>query len=426
MAAPSKTQIEAWTDKIAAQMKLNLAGYDTELASATLTSLGAQVDTSGDLSLEAALMSYSNAVDDHSLPENYYAALTNIRGRVGYVNWLNALRAYLGSTAGGSHATLRAFLTAVSATIHPLVAEAERAISGESILTLSDDVTTVFAPNYAVRAADRVYLGADGALVDDTTDAASVATADVAMFGTNNHYAYIGSRYKFQQLIAALSTKASATITPTFAYWNGNAWATLTVTDNSTGFTKNDNLTWTVPTDWVRSYKDTAGNTLADATPLYYVRIRRTNAGAITAPTATGLRLVPAIVPTASGGALHLGTDQPPMAILRITAANTISVASICSVDHTRFKEPAIRVRALTPFSNNITLTISYTNQAGSDLTQAQSAFTAPAAYDVQSQTLNGADTGVRTIKTTGWAVTTLEADAVLSVEVVESRVPAL
>ena len=428
MAAPSATIFQNITDRIAALMNLELAGYNSQLSAATVNSMGVLLDASGDVSLEAALMSYCNAVDNQSLPENYYAALPTIRGRTAYKAFASALRSYVLSTDGGAYSSFDAYLTAVSATVHPLYAELHRGDGLESDFTTASDVANVFAPNYAVRAADRVYTGADGALVDDTTDASDVGTADVPLFAANNDYLYVGSRYKFSQLIAGLSTKASATITPTFAYWNGSSWATLTVTDNSTGFTKNDNLKWTIPSDWTRSYKDTAGNSLADLTPLYYLRIKRTNATGITAPTATGLRIVPKAVFTASGGSLHLGVDQPPLAILRVTAANTISVESIVNVDYTRFKEPGIRARALTPFSNNVTLTIAYTNQAGTAArSQAQSAFTAPAAYDTQTQTLQSPDTGVRSIDTTGWAIATNgDTEGVFSVEVVESRVPAL
>lgn len=427
MAAPSSTQIQNTSDRIAAHMALEIAGYNTQLNAATNTSLGVMVDGFGDLSLEAALMARSNAVDDASLPENYYAALATIKSRACYVNWVNALCDYLGSSAGGSYASFRAYLTAAGATVHPLFAELVRSIKGEDQFTLSSDITTVFAPNYAVRAADRVYTGADGSLTDDTTDAGSVATADVALFASNNHYLYVGSRYKFQQLIAGLSTKASATITPTFAYWNGNAWATLTVTDNTTGFTKNQNLKWDIPVDWVRSYKDTAGNTLADLTPLYYIRIKRTNSSGITPPVATGIRLVPKAVYTSDGGSLHLGVDQPPLAIVRVTAQNTCSVEALSSVDYTRFMEPGIRLRALSLFGADATFTIAYTDQGGTTgNTQAQSAWTAPAAYGTQTATLAGGDTGVRTIETTGWAVTTTETDAIVAVEAAESRTPAL
>lgn len=427
MPAPSATLLHSLTDRTAALMALELAGYNSQLGAATVNSVGVLLDGAGDVSLEAALMTYANAIDDASLPENYSTALAMIKGRQVYRDFVSALRSYVLSAAGGAYSTFDAYLTAVAATVHPLYAELHRGVVGESEFTVSSDVANVFAPNMAVRAADRVYIGADGALTDDTTDASNVGVGDVALFASNNHYLYVGSRYKFQQLIAALSTLSSATITPTFAYWNGSSWATLTVTDNSTGFTKNDNLKWTIPSDWARSYKDTAGNELADKTPLYYIRIRRTNAGAITPPVATGLRIVPKAVYTVSGGSLHLGVDQPPLAILRVTAANTLSVESIVTVDYTRFKEPAIRVRALTPFSNNVTLTPIYVNQAGTaGRTQVQSAFTAPAAYDVQSQTLQSPDTGVRSITEAGWTVATNETAGVLAVEVVESRVPAL
>lgn len=427
MAAPSSTLLHSLTDRIAALMKLELAGLDNQLVAASVNSMGVLMDGAGDVSLEAAMMSLCNAVDDQSLPENYYNGLLPYLGRTQYRDWHKGIAAYMASTPGGSLGNFRAACTSIGAVVHPLYAELARSVENESLFTLSGDVTTVFAPNYAVRSPDRIYTGADGSLTDDTIDAADVGTADVALFASNNHYLYVGCRIPFSQLIAGLSTKSSASITPTFAYWNGNAWATLTVTDNSTGFQKNQNIKWTIPTDWVRSYKDTAGNELADKTPLYYIRIKRTNSSGITPPTATGIRLVPKAIFTANGGANHLGVDQPPLALVRVTAQDTVVVESIVNPDYTRFKEPTIRLRALSVFGADITPTVAYTDQDGNTgITQAQSGWTAPAAYDTVAVSLAGGDTGVRAIETSGWAATTTETDAIIAVEVVELRVPAL
>lgn len=426
MGSPTQTQIQNQTDRIAALLALNLAGHDTELSGATVASLGTLVDGVGDLDYEAAMLTYALAVDRHSLPENYATALQGLCNRPAHKAFVQQLAAYVTGAPGGSYASFRAYLTDKSAVVHPLFAELFRQHNREDAFTLSSDVTTVFAPNYAVRAADRVYVGADGSLAEDTTDALDVGTADVDLFTSDDHCLYIGSRYKFTQAILGLSTLANTSITPTFQYWNGTAWVTLTVTDNSTGLTKNDTITWTAPSDWQRCAAGADSTAFADLTPLYYVRISRTENTVATPPVATCLRIVPAAVMNGTGsGAQHLGVDQPPLGIIRITGAATIVPASIVDLAYSRFKEPALRFRALTPGLGTPTITASYVNQDGTNQTQAQSALTSPAALDAISIALNGADTGGRSVRTSGWVVSG-GAQGVLAVESVLARTPAL
>lgn len=424
MGSPTAAQTQNITDRLAALIALNLVGYDSELGAAAATSLGTFVDGVGDLDFEAALLTYANAVDRHSLPENYVTALAGLLARPAFKVFAEQFATYVVSEAGGSHASLRAYLTTAGATLHPLAAELFRSTNlGEPHFTLSDDVTTVFAPNYQTRAADRVYTGADGSLTDDTTDALDAGTADVALFATDDFCLYVGSRYKFSQLIAGLSTLASQDIVATFQYWNGTAWATLTVTDNATGFTLNDTIKWTAPSDWARCAADAGSNAFADLTPRYYVRISRTGNTLVTPPVATSLRIVPAAV--IKSGSTHLGVDQPPLGIVRITGAATIVSESIVAVDHTRFKEPTIRLRALTPGLGTPTITISYVDQDGNNATQAQSALESPAALDTVALAIDGGDTGVRSIRTTGFTVSS-GAQGVFEIYAAESRTPAL
>lgn len=425
MGVPSATLTQNLTDRMAAILKLDLAGRDTELASATNLSMWNQVDASVDPSVLSALSSVCDAVDKQSLPANYSTSFQTIASRVALVNFVQALNTLYVQQSGS--ATLQLGLLAQSATLHPLFAELCRSALGQAILDSAatpGTVTEVFAPNYQVRSADRVYTGADGSLVDDTTDAGSSGTADVALFATNGFNCYIGSRYQFTQVIFGLSTLASATYTPTFKYWNGNAWATLTVTDNSAGLIKNDTITFTAPTDWAPYYKDQGGTAFpSEDTPLYYIAITRTNGTLVTPPVGTCIKIVPAAV--LLGSTQHFGVDQPPLGIIRITGASALTVTAPVNLDYTRFKPGAVRLRALTPGLGTPTLTISYLNQAGSAQTQAQSALSSPAALATVNLTLNGADTGLRSVSTTGWVVSG-GAQGVLSVEHVEDRVPAL
>lgn len=425
MASPSAAQFQSWTDRIAAILKLDLAGWQNELTGATVDSLANLIDGSADASLQAALLGYGLAVDNQSLPERYYRNLASLYGRQAIGDFIRALNNYVISPDGGAYGNLRAALADKGALVHPLFAEAAIQKLGPGAFGDSDGyVTTVFAPNYQAISPARVYTGADGALVDDTVDAVDVGTADIALFATDDFCLYLGSPYKFTQAIPGLSTLASVTIAPTFEYWDGNQWATLSVTDNGVGFTKNDTIKWTSPANWTRCNKDAGGTAFADLTPLYYVRISRTANTLVTPPVGTCIRLIPALVRAAGTSGAHLGLDQPPLALVRITGSGVCVNEILNAPDLTKFKAPAVRLRALTPIGTTLTLTLAYTDQSGNADSQVQSAFTTPAALDTQNQVLDGADTGVRAIL--GTTSVALGAVGVLALEVVETRTPAL
>jgi len=129
---------------------------------------------------------------------------------------------------------------------------------------------------------------------DEITDTAAAFNTATEVFTNDNDYLYVGSLYKFSGILVDISSAASATIDPTWEYYNGSAWGTLTVTDNTSGFTKDGMITFTAPGDWAVYNKtgnagagnDIGGN-LHDES-LYYVRIMR-QANTITAPQIRGL-----------------------------------------------------------------------------------------------------------------------------------------
>lgn len=416
---PTAAQIHALTDRLAALIRLDLNGYDAELGAATVASVASLLDAVGDQDMEGALMPYALAVDRQSLPANYAAVAAQILGRAGYYNLAQQWAAFAQSEAGGSYASFDALLTDAGAILHPLAAELFRFPNNDGAVSAAN----CFAPNYGIVAPARVYTGADGALVDDTTDALDAGTADVALFANDDECLYLGSNGKFSAFVLGLSTLASVTVTPTFQYWNGSAWATLTVTDSSAGFIKNDVVTFTAPSNWQRCAADGGGAAFADKTPRYYVRVTRTANTVVTTPIATCISLVPAAVLSASGG--HLGVPQPPLALVRITGSGALTVVAGVAPDFSRFKAPAIRLRTLSAIGTSPVLTVSYTDQDGNAATQEQSAWATPAALATVDVTLAGGDTGVQGILTSGWVVTS-GAQAVVSVEVVETRTLAL
>lgn len=430
MGVPTQTQIQNWSDRLAALVQLDLNGFSNELVGATNQSLWNQVDASTDPGVVSALSAVSDAIDRMSLPENYPNALPALLGRGPYKDWMNAANALVAGGAAPPFGSFQAYLNNKGATVHPLFAELWRANFGANSLDSAatpGTVTEVFPPNYTVRTCDRVYSGADGALSDITAVAASAATADFSPYTANNQALYFGSTRKFSQIIVALSTPANVTIAPVFQYWNGSSWATLTVTDNSAGFTLNDTVSFTPPSDWQRYYKDGGGTAFpGEDTPLYYIRIARSAGALATPPVGTCATIVPARV--LLGSTQDYGVDQPPLILLRITGGTTITPVlpnGLTGMDFTRFKPGAVRFRALTPFSTTPVILISYLNQAGNAQTQSQAGWASPAALATVAVVLNGADTGMRSAAVTGWTVSA-GSQGVIAVESVVARAPAL
>ena len=430
MGSPTKTQIEQWSDGVAALVQKDIDGFRSGYFAKASTTLFDMVDASGDPDVETALLGASLDVDEQSLPALMYNWLTTITSRAALRAWAQAVNTLVKSTAGGSYASLRAYLVDKGAKLHPLAAEVFRKALGETLFTTSSVVLGASNPTYGAIFAKRVYRGADGALVDETTDSQSAATGDVTMFAADNHALYIGCDRPFQGFVVALSQLADVTIVPTFQYWNGNAWATLTVTDNTVGFTKNDIVTFTPPTDWTRSYKDAGSTDLADLARLYYVRIARTEDTVGTLPIGSCVTVIPTVVPTAEGGVLHnAGLEQPPLAICRITAASTMTVTLPATIDYTRFAEPVgteskLRLRALTPIANDLTVTLAYVNAAAANGSTAQSAWTAPAALGTKTLALTSTD-ALRSVRTTS-TVSTSATQGVFVVEALPIRDPAI
>lgn len=423
MGAPTVDEIEDLTDSLAALIKAELSGQSAKLAGATNPSLANQVAALGDLSLISALGAYALDVDDRAAPANLHRALTRILADDALREFALRLSNYVKSSAGGGYASFRAYLADVGATLHPLAAELFRAaLTDRDALTSAEDVTTVFAPNYQTIAPARVYVGADGSLSEETTDATDPGTADVTLFGSDNHTLYVRSPHVFSHLILGLSTLASEDVDWLIEYWNGGAYVELDVTDLTTGLTLAGYLSWTPPSDWARNAADKGGTAFADTTPMFTVRLQRRADTVNTPPVGTCLRIVPAAVLAADS--LHLGVDQPPLGLILITGATTLVPESIVEIARTRFAEPGIRWRALTPGVDG-TLTTSYVDQDSNNETQAQTALSAPAALDNGALTLAGADTGARSIRETGWAVTG-GVRGVIEIYAVETRSPAL
>ena len=82
-------------------------------------------------------------------------------------------------------------------------------------------------------------------LVSDTTTYARLECDDLS--GTPF---VIGSPYKFHKISVNLGSEVNNTHTVSFQYSSDDTWKTLTVTDGTSGFAADGDITFTPPTDW--------------------------------------------------------------------------------------------------------------------------------------------------------------------------------
>jgi hypothetical protein len=424
----TKTVAEMLTDRLVS--RLNALAFDnvgSMLAANTEEGLAAYLDeATADADLQVALLPSLLALDKVALRANSYTLYDTILSDTKVQAFCKAVDLYVRSTAGGSYANIGAWASAISLQLHPLMAEAFRKYCGESCFTVSSAIVGAVGPLQKTRSFDKVYTGAFAALVDDTTDAASTTTADVALFAADNDYLVLQARDKFGYILMDLSTLASSDVGLEATYWNGTAWATLTITDRTVGLSVNGGvISITMPTDMEPTNNDNAGtNTRLDTASegeFYTVLLKRTTNTVNTPPVATWLQYIPAAV-TNGNGKLY-GIDQPPLALVRITGTNTCSVTEIQDPETSRFLAPAvanseITLKAITAFAADITFTIGYKDQAGAASTQAQSAWTAAIAAGATKVVSLGADTALTELTGSTCTIVTAATSGAFVIEV--------
>jgi hypothetical protein len=113
---------------------------------------------------------------------------------------------------------------------------------------------------------------------------------NVQMFTADNSYILLGSTATFESIPVYLNTVASSTIVPAYYYSNGDGtWATLVVSDTTTGFTTNGIISFNAPAAWATTTKVTPAG--AAITSGYYVKIVRTRNSLSTPPTESYFKL---------------------------------------------------------------------------------------------------------------------------------------
>lgn len=128
------------------------------------------------------------------------------------------------------------------------------------------------------------YHDDGGVFTDETADANSADANDVALLpaveAVNDAF-YFGDNLSAFNAIKINIGTAGVGGTIAWEYYNGAAWAALTCTDNTTGFTAagTNTVTFTPPGDWAK--------TVVNGTNAYWVRARVTAANFTAQPLAT-------------------------------------------------------------------------------------------------------------------------------------------
>src|SRR5436305_6259937 len=107
MPVPNATVVQAYTDQLAAKMRLALAGYTAESSGRTVPSLYDQLVAGGE-GLASGLAAAALASDRFGHPENYNAQLAALFSRADLLAQATGLVSYVKSAAGGAYATLSA------------------------------------------------------------------------------------------------------------------------------------------------------------------------------------------------------------------------------------------------------------------------------------------------------------------------------
>jgi len=431
MGLMSQTQIHYVTDLLAGRI---LAMVHTPLANAlaanTEEGLATYLDdASSDPDLQAALLDALSTVDRQALSSGMATYFDRMLTNREWRDVVRDISTYVKSTDGGSYANLAAYLTGVTGTLHPVIAELCIAALGRAAMETSGAPIGMIHPKMMARAFDKVYVGPMGTLVDDTTDAGDTDVGDVTCFAANDDIIALGSRYKFNHLLLELGTLATADVTLEGFYWNGSSWSELTLTDQTTGFSVNGgHITWTMPTDWVptRLDMDSPQAVFADAEEGEYYYVILQGQTQATDPLLTWILMVPeALMAPDNALELYGMSDQPPLAIVRITDTNVCTVTEIQDPDGNRFVYPGtgnseLELRAITILTEDVTFTLGYKDQAGAASTKAQTAWTgAVAAGGTKTLALDG-DTGLSELTGSTCAITTANTSGVFVIEVAD------
>ena len=125
-----------------------------------------------------------------------------------------------------------------------------------------------------------------GGFTDITTEARTVGS-DVQVFAADSDYVYFGhGDVKFSTIFFNPAIPASAPMGFIAEFWNGTSWVSFGLYDGSDGFTQAGILSFFLPLSWAQN--------VVDGTTAYWVRLQRVDAGLVTPPTESEMRITSA------------------------------------------------------------------------------------------------------------------------------------
>ncbi|MCF8012615.1 MAG: hypothetical protein K9L56_15200 [Clostridiales bacterium] len=418
MGAFPKAEFEDMTDMLAKRVEPAIITPASDMLSSNANQgLATYLDAnSTDAQLQSALLDDALNVDRQALTTNLYDYYRQILSVDEWTQFASAVVNYVKSDAGGAYASFAAYLSGVSAEVHPLAAEVFRVAAGENVFTDSGSIVGAMHPQMDVVDFDAVFAGTQGSL-SDITSAATNTGSTSNILEADNDVLVVGSRSKFTAILMDLDTVSSADLSENYYYYDGDSWQSLSVTSNMNAFRDNGGaITFDAPSDWEPHYMDMQGTPakFADANEeeLYYVIIERTGDTAATTPILTWAQAVPEAVN--KGAADLYGVAQPPLALVVITAANTATVTVPQQPDTDRWAyldddNSQLQVQAITNHTGNVSFTLGYVDDSGNAAETASSVtLSTPSAGDTADISLNSTDL-LASVSASDCAVTTDE-----------------
>ncbi len=191
---------------------------------------------------------------------------------------------------------------------------------------LADAGVATFKPT----AFDLVYTF-DGVVTyaNNTTEAknnAGTPFSILALENPSNDIFYVGLDHKFATTNVDIAT-AGVGVTLVTEYWDGSAWTTLTVTDNTTNLTTDGTITFTAPTDWQ--------TTAVNSQTKYWVRFCSVSVGGCTGGTGTNITTAPTanfFTPTTGNRFYVYGQSGDTNAALYINDQGNVGLGDITPV----------------------------------------------------------------------------------------------
>jgi len=131
-------------------------------------------------------------------------------------------------------------------------------------------VTSVESVSFIVRGQTLTQVWTyDGTYTDNTSEANTPGGTSFLAFGsspTTSDYLYCGMPFKFLSSTLIFDVVGAGSQALVLEYWNGSAWTAISSpTDNTTNYTKDGKVSWTMPSGWAKTTVNGSGE-------YYYIR----------------------------------------------------------------------------------------------------------------------------------------------------------